>query len=136
MQKRGVELTFNTIVIAAIALIVLIVIIIIYTKFIGKSSEDINRPADEAGQGARDAAWCMQSYLTGGECVIQAATSCSGNKDLDCKPATWSGSDNKCGWTCSSGYTNHKIAGKGTAIVDPKQCPSSTTTQSRLCCCQ
>ena len=42
MNKKGVELTFNTIIIAAICLISLIVIIAIFTNFVGTGAVQLS----------------------------------------------------------------------------------------------
>ena len=41
MNKKGIELTFNTIIIAAICLIVLVVVIAIFTNIMGTSIKEI-----------------------------------------------------------------------------------------------
>ncbi|MFH1399603.1 MAG: hypothetical protein ABIG95_05835 [Candidatus Woesearchaeota archaeon] len=41
MNKKGVELTFNTIIIATICLIVLVVVIMIFTNFTSSGNRDL-----------------------------------------------------------------------------------------------
>ncbi len=41
MSKKGVELTFNTIVVASIVLIAMVVVIMIFTNFMGKGKEGL-----------------------------------------------------------------------------------------------
>ncbi|OGM02201.1 hypothetical protein A3K72_00830 [Candidatus Woesearchaeota archaeon RBG_13_36_6] len=41
MNKKGVELTFNTIVVASIVLIAMVVVIMIFTNFMGKGKEGL-----------------------------------------------------------------------------------------------
>lgn len=57
MSKKGVELTFNTIVIAAICLIALIVVIAIFTNFMGRGT-----------QGFTDISACQSMGNGQGEC--------------------------------------------------------------------
>ena len=45
MNKKGVELTFNTIIIAIICLVVLVVIIAIFTNLISRGTEDLLTPS-------------------------------------------------------------------------------------------
>ncbi len=46
MKKKGVELTLQTIVIAAILLLVLVVIIMIFSKYMGAGTRDADRVND------------------------------------------------------------------------------------------
>jgi len=116
MSKKGVSLSFNTIIIAIIALVVLIVIIAIYVGFIGKSTGDIKKPADEAGKNANVAAWCMSAYISGAGCEVEG---CSGG---DCTPATKSDNEYKCEGEYGKKRI-HKKTENGQEITD-------------LCCCK
>jgi hypothetical protein len=55
MDKKGIELSLNTIIIAIILLIVLVVIIAIFTGTIGNIAEHFNSHADRAGEESENA---------------------------------------------------------------------------------
>ena len=42
MNKKGIEMAFNTIIVAIIVLIVLVISIILYTKYIGRSAGELD----------------------------------------------------------------------------------------------
>ncbi len=119
LKKRGVSLSFNTIIIAIIALIVLIVIIAIYTGFIGNSANSIKKPADEAGKNANVAAWCMSSYISGKTCILDKESACPS----DCTKV-WPDASitDQSEVTCPSGQPIHKAA-------------TADETNRQLCCC-
>jgi len=100
MKKRGMELSLNTIVIAALVLVVLIVMWIIYVKFIGQSAGRIGDVGEEAGQQVNDVTWCMPTVLKGQSCDVDEGESCSGHPIYSAK------SDPKsCSITCKTGLT-------------------------------
>ena len=77
-NKKGVELTFNTIIIAVLVIAVLIIMIAIYTGHIGKSSTQVGKIGDEAGSQVNEISWCMATTLRGKSCEKQTTdTSCA-----------------------------------------------------------
>src|SRR3989344_5864095 len=113
-MKKGESLSLNTIIIAVIALVVLIVIIAIYTGFIGKTTRDLGKPADQAGLQANDASWCLPEITKGGTCTDVSGDKCGG----DCLAATPAKTDSGCILTCTnSGAQKHGLA-KGSADRD------------------
>ncbi|MFH2028843.1 MAG: hypothetical protein ABIJ08_06905 [Nanoarchaeota archaeon] len=98
MNKKGVGMTFPVIVTAIIALVILLVMLAIYTGFFKNITGDIKKPADEAGKGASEAAWCMQAYLKGDECIVETLPA-------GCKPSVKTGDEESCLGT----EPNHRI---------------------------
>ncbi len=128
LKKRGISLTFNYIVVAALALVILIVMLAVYTGFIGRSSKDLQKPADEAGKEANDAAWCMQAYIRGQDCIEEDAESCNViDKSGSCQPAR---ADANGVLECSDTMPNHRIAGR----VKDKVIKANSEAK-RYCCC-
>jgi len=68
MNKRGVSITFNTIVIAAVALVVLIVLWAIFIGGIKKSSGGVERVEGESIAQVNDVSWCLPTTMTGKSC--------------------------------------------------------------------
>ncbi|MFH1641288.1 MAG: hypothetical protein ABIC04_00135 [Nanoarchaeota archaeon] len=147
MNKKAVTMTFPVIITAIIALVILIVMLAIYTGFIGKTTNSINEPANEAGLKATDAAWCMSAYLKGDECVIEGALTC-GNAGTGCTDAVpLPNANKKCELTCPDTSPYHKVAGGNkdktyscdttpdpAKSADPKK-PTTKKSSPRYCCC-
>ncbi|MBU0614661.1 MAG: hypothetical protein KJ601_01060 [Nanoarchaeota archaeon] len=76
MQKRGVSIAFNTIIIAAIALVVLIVLWIIFTGGIKKGAGGIGNVEGESIAQVNDVSWCLPTTMTGGGCEIDKTDGC------------------------------------------------------------
>lgn len=127
MNKKAMELTFNTLIVAIIALVVLIVIIAIYLGFIGKSVKDLNGPADQASMGAADAAWCMNNFIAGGCMEI---TDCSGNG----AQAIGSEDGNNCRWTCETSGAKHTIK-EDAKLNKDVSCTKKGAKSDRYRCC-
>ena len=118
-MKKGVSLSFETIIVAVIALVILIVLIAIYTGFIGKSTKDIDKPATAAGNSASAASWCLNSIIQGKDCKDEAGKACTGIPDcVDVPKPTGTDTTAKCPDT----EPRHMVAAK-----DPNNLI--------LCCC-
>ena len=128
MQKRGIELSFNALVIAAIALVVLIVIIAIFVGNIRKGSDNINAVQDPYAKRAIDTAWCSSAYIMGRDCVSEDADNCQKIKidDKSCTPAEpdTDPKTKQVSYSCKGDNKIHAVANKGIA-----------SSNTRYCCC-
>jgi len=91
MAKKGIELSLNTIIIAAIALIVLVVLVILFARSSGNLTRGLNDCAAKGGQ-ARDcepnnAQCAANGGVPNGPCIFY---------DDDGKPKTGSITDYVC----------------------------------------
>ena len=131
MNRRGVELTLNTIIVAVLVLVVLVVMFAIYTRFIGKSAEDIGAVGDEAGRQVNDITWCMPTTLKGQSCEIEKGKT-------GCSAPIYTKSGEGCSITCPAGKTRKIIQGSGAVTYDcgnAKKGEFVTSVSSRYTCC-
>jgi len=128
MDKKGVSITFNTIVIAAIALIVLIVLWAIFIGGIKKGAGGIGNVEDESVAQVNDVSWCLPTSMTGGACKLDSHPG-----PTECASAVLIGTKD-CKLTCDDTVPGkkHKIDTSQTA---PKlTCGQALTSPYYLCC--
>jgi hypothetical protein len=127
MDKKGVSITFNTIVIAAIALIVLIVLWAIFIGGIKKGAGGIGNVEDESVAQVNDVSWCLPTSMTGGPCKLD------NRPTSGCEDATLTAGTKDCKLTCD-GKTGkkHKIDTSKTAPI--LNCGNALTSPYYLCC--
>ena len=80
MKKKGLEMSFNTIVIAALALVVLVVLIAIFTGFAGDYSKKYTTIGDQAVQQA-EGKKCTGFFNAARYCSVGSACK-TGDLDL------------------------------------------------------
>jgi|TARA_B100001971_G_C18242142_1_gene571626 lipopolysaccharide/colanic/teichoic acid biosynthesis glycosyltransferase len=76
MNKKAIEITMSTIVIAAICLVVLVVLIAIFTKQTGDVSKSFSNISTGAGDKAEESMWNLNNLFG----CKEEDTKCRGNE--------------------------------------------------------
>ncbi len=81
MNKKGVELAMNTIIVATIAIIVLIVLILLFTK----NASIFSSSTTVCGEGAWSSWSCMDKTADREGFICNSALSCNSEEKICCK---------------------------------------------------
>lgn len=92
MNKKAVELTMNTIIIAAICLIVLVVLVVVFRTQIGNVVKSFTGISEEGGKRAEETIWDLDQLFG----CKEGNTKCRGNKIWKCEDDKWVETQEAC----------------------------------------